>query len=69
MRVFPPTDEEITDLQLYKQFTKYTITKPDESACKVRAPVFSDGSLEHFLKFLTLFEQEMTGMNLDTKNK
>ena len=67
IRVFPPTDEVITESQLHKQFTKYTMTKSNESTYDIRIPIFSNGSLEHFLKVLMLFKQAMTDMNLDAK--
>ena len=67
MRVFPLTNEIITDSQLHEQFAKHAITKSDESSCEIFMSVFSNGSLEHSLKFLMIFKQVMTDMNLDTK--
>ena len=66
-RVLPLTDEEIADSQQCKQFVKHTITKSGESTCEVCTPVFSNGSLERFLKFLMLLKQAMADMNADTK--
>ena len=61
------TDELIADSQSYKQFVKHAIANPEQSTCEVRMPVLTNGSLEHFLKFLILFKQAMADMNLDTK--
>ena len=66
--MLPQTDGIASDSQLHEKFEKHTITKSDEPSCKVCVPVFYDGFIEHFLKFLMLFKQAMPDMSLDTKS-